>query len=68
MTTTNVFEGEPPSCPVCASDRVVPIIYTPPSDEMLIAAKMGHLVLGDTQASAATAHWKCQSGSCDYSF
>jgi hypothetical protein len=68
MSKSDVFEDEVPSCPGCASHEVVPIIYTPPSDEMFTAAKLRLIVLADTPASAGAPQWKCQSGSCDYSF
>lgn len=68
MPTRDLFDDALPPCPLCSSGDFIPIIYTPPSDEMRFAAELGHIVLGNAKNRETRPQWKCNSGSCDYRF
>jgi len=64
VTNNNIFDDHPPLCPHCDTAVVVPVLYQEPSDEMVIAAKLGQIALGTTPESPGAPQWKCQSGAC----
>jgi hypothetical protein len=72
MTPHHIFDDQPPHCPRCARDRVLPVVYQPPSEEMLTAEKLGLIALGaPSEISSETSdapEWKCQDETCGYLF
>ena len=41
-----LFDDTPPECPGCRERTATPIIYGNPSSEMLLASRLGDIVLG----------------------
>lgn len=64
MTPHHIFDDQPPHCPRCGSDRVVPVVYQPPSEEMLTAEKLGLIALGGPSETSDGPPWKCHEETC----
>ena len=64
---TAVFDDSPPPCPACANTRSTPLIFGAPSQEMLIAARLGEIALGGITEDSA-AQWMCGNEECGYRF
>lgn len=66
--TETLFGDEPPDCPQCGAGKALPILYGTPSDEMVMAAKLGQIALGGDDAAESPRAWRCQSPQCNYGF
>jgi len=68
MTEHHLFDDSPERCPVCGSREPLPLVYGAPSAEMLIAAKLGQIALGDPASPDGSAQWACRSRECRREF
>jgi hypothetical protein len=66
--TTPPFHDDPPQCPQCGTPGPLPLIYGNASEEMRIAAELGHLVLAHHQEPDAHTEWICRAESCQLRF
>jgi hypothetical protein len=64
----SLFGDESPDCPQCGAGAALPIFYGIPSEEMVMAAKLGQIVLGGEHAADSQRAWRCQSPQCNYRF
>lgn len=64
MTSNDFFDDKPPQCPRCSSERVVPVVYQSPSEEMLTAEKLGLIALGAAGETLDAPAWKCSVETC----
>jgi hypothetical protein len=64
----SLFGDESPDCPQCGAGAALPIFYGTASEEMVMAAKLGQIVLGGENASDSHRAWRCQSPQCGYRF
>jgi hypothetical protein len=60
---TTLF-SDPPRCPHCGTENAVPLIFGPPTQEMLVAEQLGHIVLGGPGEGREKDAWACPSRSC----
>ncbi len=66
--TSSLFVDDAPDCPQCRESNPLPILYGTPSDEMVTASKLGHIVLGGEDNPDPRRLWQCQSVECRYQF
>jgi hypothetical protein len=66
--TESLFGDESPHCPQCGARAALPILYGIPSEEMIMAAKLGQIVLGGEATIDSRRAWRCQSSECAYRF
>jgi len=64
----SLFGDESPDCPQCGAGAALPIFYGIPSEEMVMAAKLGQIVLGGENTADSQRAWRCQSPQCNYRF
>ncbi|MTA32558.1 MAG: hypothetical protein F2556_01485 [Actinobacteria bacterium] len=64
----SLFGDESPDCPQCGLEEPRPVIYGRASEEMVTAAKLGHIVLGGEEVPEAHRLWQCQGLECEYRF
>ena len=57
-----LFDDSPPPCPRCRETQAKPIIYGDPSSEMLLASRLGEIVLGGVAEEGAMPAWACGCG------
>ena len=66
-TMTDLFDDSPPPCPACNHTQSAPLIFGIPSQEMLVAERLGDIALGGI-ADDPGLEWVCGSRSCGYRF
>lgn len=54
-----LFDDTPPECPGCRERTATPIIYGNPSSEMLLASRLGDIVLGGVAPEDDMPAWLC---------
>jgi hypothetical protein len=64
----NVFDDVPTQCPSCGATKIVPIVYSQPSREMMVATQLGHIILGSRPETKNSPQWMCQESLCGYEF
>lgn len=64
----SLFGDESPDCPQCGAQEPRPILYGIASEEMVTAARLGHIVLGGEDATDARRLWQCRGLECNYRF
>ena len=57
-----LFDDTPPECPGCRERTATPIIYGNPSSEMLLASRLGDIVLGGVAPEDDMPAWLCSCG------
>ena len=57
-----LFDDTPPECPGCRERTATPIIYGNPSSEMLLASRLGDIVLGGVAPEEDLPAWLCSCG------
>ncbi len=57
-----LFDDTPPECPGCRERTATPIIYGNPSSEMLLASRLGDIVLGGVASEDDRPAWLCSCG------
>ena len=63
QASTHPPADAPPTCPACASARVIPVVYGSPTTETLAAYAAGRLSLGGVRKSPGGVVWRCRD--CD---
>jgi hypothetical protein len=64
----SLFGDESPDCPQCGAQESRSILYGTASEEMVTAARLGHIVLGGEIAADTRRQWQCQRLECNYRF
>jgi len=59
---TTLFDDAPPDFSQCGSPGARAIIYGDPSEEMIVAARLGDIVLGGVPREGHTPQWLCACG------
>lgn len=68
MSNLSPFDDQPTHCPQCGAHGPIPIVYGAPSQEMLIAARLGEIVLGQLPPEDAPPLWACARRRCGFAF
>ncbi|MCF8549599.1 MAG: hypothetical protein K9G09_01695 [Pontimonas sp.] len=66
--TESLFGDESPDCPQCGAEKPLPLLYGIPSEEMIMAAKLGQIALGGEDGPHSRRAWRCQTPQCNYEF
>jgi hypothetical protein len=66
-TMTDLFDDSPPPCPACNQKQSTPLIFGIPSQEMLVAERLGDIVLASI-ADDPEVKWVCGNRSCGQRF